>query len=314
MAIYILLFMCYDVLTSQFNRPFMYSPQERKVIPMPRRSIPRPAAPVCRIVDLTTGKTVEKPSLPIVCDRIRFWREKAGLEQKALAKSVGVTANAVSNWENGRGRPDLNLVPDLCAALGISLYDLFGLQGPSDTLTAKEQQLIGRIRQLSPAHYAVTEQLVDGLIAAQEAADTRPVRQLICYARSLAAGRGDPTEFEEEGTPILVYDTRETQRADCVFHVSGDSMEPVYHSGDQVLVSHVPEASDLRPGEVGAFICGNETYIKVFEEDGLHSLNPAYKTMHFDQADSVYLIGRVTGILSPDQIVPEADAEKYGKQ
>ena len=70
----------------------------------------------------------------------------------------------------------------------------------------------------------------------------------------------------------------------------------------------------LRPGEVGAFICGNETYIKVFEEDGLHSLNPAYKTMHFDQADSVYLIGRVTGILSPDQIVPEADAEKYGKQ
>lgn len=280
---------------------------------MPRRSIPRPAAPNRRIVDLKTGKTVEKPSLPIVCERIRFYREKAGMEQKALAKEIGVTANAVSNWENGRGRPDLNLVPDLCTALKISFYDLFGEAGPSDALTAAERQLVERLRQLSPGHYAVMEQLVDGLLKAQDAEKVRPVRQLICYARSLAAGTGDPTEFEEEGTPVFVYDTRETQRADCIFHVSGDSMEPVYHSGDQVLVSRIPDAPDLRPGEVGAFICGNETYIKVFEEDGLHSLNPAYKTMHFDQADSVYLIGRVTGILSPDQIVPEADAEKYGK-
>ena len=33
------------------------------------------------------------------------------MEQKALAKAIGVTGNAISNWENGRARPDVNLIP-----------------------------------------------------------------------------------------------------------------------------------------------------------------------------------------------------------
>ena len=74
---------------------------------------------------------------------------------------------------------------------------------------------------------------------------------------------------------------------------------------------NIPDAPELQTGEVGAFIVGNETYIKALGADGLESLNPAYPVMHFDESASVYLIGRVIGILDPKQIAQEADVEKY---
>ena len=88
-------------------------------------------------------------------------------------------------------------------------------------------------------------------------------------------------------------------------------MEPSYHDGDMVLISRIPDAPGLQLGEVGAFIVGNETYIKVYREDGLESLNPRYKPMHFHETESVYLIGRVMGILDPQQIAAAEDVEKY---
>ena len=98
---------------------------------MPRRSIDRSTKGTGDLIDLKTGQLAEKPVYPVLCERIRFFREKSGLEQKALAKQIGVSSNAVSNWENGRGRPDINLLPDICAALGITMYDLYALEDPS---------------------------------------------------------------------------------------------------------------------------------------------------------------------------------------
>lgn len=278
---------------------------------MPRRSIERPAKGTSKIIDMKTGKAVEGSALPVLCERIRFYRERAGLEQKALAGMIGVTGNAVSNWENGRGRPDINLIPDICRALNVSMYDLFGMDDPGIRYTAGEQIFMDQYRQLSAGHQMAVSQMVDTLLKVQVAESVPLIRRLTYYQKSLAAGLGDPTEIEDEGEPIFLYASREVDRADCVFSVNGDSMEPTYHNGDMVLVSRIPDAPDLQPGEVGAFIVGNETYIKVYGEDGLQSLNPNYKTMHFDESTSVYLIGRVMGILDPNQIATASDVDKY---
>lgn len=278
---------------------------------MPRRSIERPAKETSNIIDIKTGKPAEKSTLPVLCERIRFFRERAGIEQKYLAAQIGVTANAVSNWENGRGRPDINLLPDICSALHITMYDLYDLEDPAVRYTAGEQLFMEQYRQLSPGHRMAVEQLIESLLKVQTAENCPPIRKLTFYQKSLAAGFGDPTEFEDEGTPIYLYSSKKIDRADCVFTVSGDSMEPEYHDGDMVLVSRIPDAPDLQLGEVGAFIYGNETYIKIFGEKGLESLNPKYKPLIFSESDSVYLIGRVMGVLDPGQIATESDVEKY---
>jgi transcriptional regulator with XRE-family HTH domain len=59
--------------------------------------------------------------------RISTLRKARNLTQEALGKAVGVSAQAVSKWENG-GTPDVELLPTLADALGVTIDGLFGLQ------------------------------------------------------------------------------------------------------------------------------------------------------------------------------------------
>ena len=52
-------------------------------------------------------------------------RKEKSLTQMQLAELLGITNQAVSKWENGRGMPDVSLLQPLCAVLGISLNELF---------------------------------------------------------------------------------------------------------------------------------------------------------------------------------------------
>ena len=278
---------------------------------MPKRVFERSTTPKRNVIDMHTGKPVPTETKPMICDRIRHYREKLGMEQKALAAMVGVTANAVSNWERGRARPDVNLLPDICEALQITLYQLYGLDDPSVKYTTMEDAFMENYRQLTPGHQYAVRAMAQNLLQVQQAEARRKIHKLTRFEHQLAAGIGDPNEFEDSGTPIYVYDDSLTCRADCVFTVNGDSMEPDYPDGCMVLVKRISDSGELTPGGIGAFMIDNETYIKEYRPDGLHSLNPAYPVMRFSDEDSVYLIGRVMGVLSPESVATEADVKRY---
>lgn len=277
---------------------------------MPKRVFDRSTSYESRVIDMHTGKPVPAETKPMICDRIRHYREELGMEQKALATMVGVTANAVSNWERGRARPDVNLLPDICEALQITLYQLYGLDDPSVKYTAVED-IIENYRQLTPGHQYALRAMAQNLLQVQQAEGCREIHKLTRFEHQLAAGIGDPNEFEDSGTPIYVYDDSLTCRADCVFTVNGDSMEPDYPDGCMVLVKRISDSGELTPGDIGVFMIDNETYIKEYREDGLHSLNPAYPVMRFSDFEHVYLIGRIIGVFSPESIATEADVKKY---
>lgn len=57
--------------------------------------------------------------------RIAALRKERGLTQEQLGRQVGVSAQAVSKWENG-GAPDVELLPALADRLGVSIDTLFG--------------------------------------------------------------------------------------------------------------------------------------------------------------------------------------------
>ena len=55
-------------------------------------------------------------------------RKSLHLTQSELAARVGVTAQAVSKWEQGRSCPDIAILDELADALGISLFELLGME------------------------------------------------------------------------------------------------------------------------------------------------------------------------------------------
>ena len=114
--------------------------------------------------------------------------------------------------------------------------------------------------------------------------------------------------MDDDGEPIYLYSTELINKADYVFSVNGESMEPVYNNGDMVLVE---KCTEIKYGEVGAFLIGNEAYIKECQKDGLHSYNEKYSTMHFNADDNVSLIGRVIGVISAEDIAAQKDIKAY---
>lgn len=60
--------------------------------------------------------------------RISFHRKRLGLTQDALAEKMGVTAQAVSKWENDQSCPDITILPKLAQVFGITTDALLGIE------------------------------------------------------------------------------------------------------------------------------------------------------------------------------------------
>ena len=76
--------------------------------------------------------------------RIIFHRKRMGLTQDQLAEKLGVTAQAVSKWENDLSCPDINMLPKLAELFETSTDALLGretvFQGEVVTEKKKEEK------------------------------------------------------------------------------------------------------------------------------------------------------------------------------
>lgn len=237
---------------------------------------------------------------------IRARRKQKGLNQEELGALVRVGKNAVGAWESGRSRPDLNSVPVICEALGISLEEFYGTgkkrTKPTETVP---EEFASRFRKLTEYHRRIVLREMDALLEMQQGSEP-PKRKLIrLFMNELFACAGPSFSIgETRGEPVWIAETPLTASADELIRVSGDSMEPEFHDGDYVLVRH---GASLHPGEIGVFTNGDAGYIKVYQRDGLHSLNPAYPTIVFSEGDEVRCVGKVLGIAGEDLFAREEE-------
>lgn len=65
--------------------------------------------------------------------RIAQNRKRMKLTQDQLAEKLGVTAQAVSKWENDQSCPDITMLPLLADIFGISIDELLGREAPTPT-------------------------------------------------------------------------------------------------------------------------------------------------------------------------------------
>jgi transcriptional regulator with XRE-family HTH domain len=110
--------------------------------------------------------------------RLRKARHNAGLTQAQLAREVGVTSQAVSQWERGETLPEIRNIPRIAAALKLDAAELVGMLGEDapddhpDTLMRSSESgeilagpavaVVGYVGAGSKAHfYAVAQGSLD---------------------------------------------------------------------------------------------------------------------------------------------------------
>lgn len=246
-------------------------------------------------------------SAPHIAERIRRYRMAENLTQSQLAEMMQVTRNTICNWEAGRRRPDIEALPLLCKALGITYYEFFG---DAVSLSRDDLNLIERYHDLTNDNQFVVSRMINTMLEVQDTQRRRKIidgnRRMFWNAEKTAAGSGNPLESRARGKYVYLHIDADVEVADEIISVTGDSMEPTFHDGDALLVEYIHE---LKPGEIGIFVANGEGLVKEYRKNGLHSHNPAYPLLRFSKEDDVRCVGRVLRALTQDEFASPEELE-----
>lgn len=87
--------------------------------------------------------------------RIKMFREKRGFSQKDFASAIGQKNAAVSNWERGLTRPDVDVLVKICEVLNVSADELLEIPSGEDDLSEAERLLVSAYRKKTDLRHAV---------------------------------------------------------------------------------------------------------------------------------------------------------------
>ena len=236
---------------------------------------------------------------------IRQYRRKAHMEQQDVGKQLGCSGNAIGGWETGRNGPSLDVIPRLCEVLNIPIYELMGIPAPEPTLPERDARSLANLRALNDYNRQTADQLVLRLLAEQDQAEQRTLRQYhsrLPYVDQLcpAAGPGAPAPDYAEPETLYLRASRASESSDVIMKVNGNSMEPGYPDGCRVFVN---TGEETPIGEVGVFIVDGEFFIKQRQADCLYSLNRSHADIRFHENMDIKHYGRVMGIVDEGDVL-----------
>ncbi|HGK1333337.1 TPA: S24 family peptidase [Streptococcus pneumoniae] len=229
----------------------------------------------------------------VIGENIKRYRLQNGWTQQELGAKIGISKNAIGNYEKGFRSPKKDTMFDLANAFNISIDDLFPpIQNDSSSSASQIQSIYDELnppRQVKVLNYAkmqLNEQ-------ENEVSEVIQLYSYNYYDHPASAGTGqylNDVRVERIELPVDID-------ADFVIPIKGDSMEPDYHDGDLVFIQ---TSVDLNNGVIGVFNYDGDAYIKqlVIDEDQayLHSLNPAYKDMPITPETDFRIIGEVVDL------------------
>ena len=230
-------------------------------------------------------------------DRLKEARLTKGLTQEQIAEKIGVAKSTFTGYEKGNSEPNMLTVSKIMKELQVDanyLYqDEMGSNYPMK-VSYDEYQHIEKYRNLDShgkemIDFALEKEWERSIKEKETTSKVAtPTRILSYYYRLASAGTGQILFDMPPTKRIEIPDIPEYRKADYAIGVNGDSMEPVYHDGDMLLV----EMSDeIRVGEIGIFSLNGECYVKKLGKGELISLNPKYANIPLNE--SAKCMGRV---------------------
>lgn len=81
-------------------------------------------------------------------ERIAYFRKSKGMTQETLAKTFGISTQAVSKWETGTTMPDILLLPVIADLFDTSVDSLFGIKQKDKTVTVSRENIHEEMHKL----------------------------------------------------------------------------------------------------------------------------------------------------------------------
>ena len=238
----------------------------------------------------------------IIGENIKQYRLQNGWTQQELGAKIGISKNAIGNYEKGFRSPKKDTMFDLANAFNISIDDLFPpvqknavestnpLPDAPDLLT---QQITDKVVQLTTHNKKIVLRTSEELLESQNEEETKKnevseevvsLYQVEVVSETAAAcGFNYGFGYDDTDRETIEID-EQPPRHDIATKVSGDSMQPDYQDGDILYL--VDKGLTTYNGDLAVIAYGDRSYFKkVYTENGrlrLVSLNDKYEDIILD--------------------------------
>lgn len=232
---------------------------------------------------------MDKEQIAIVIgEKIKQYRLANGWTQQELGTKIGMSKNAIGNYEKGFRSPKKNTMFDLAKAFSISIDDLFppvqkdsasDIQSIYDELEPNRQRKV-----ITYAEKLWDEQKNEEEAKINEVSEAISLYQVEVVSET-AAACGFNYGFGYEDTDIETIEVDEKPpHHEIATKVSGDSMQPDYQDGDILYL--VDKGLTTYNGDLAVIAYGDRSYFKkIYTENGrlrLVSLNDKYEDIILD--------------------------------
>lgn len=232
-----------------------------------------------------------------ISQRIFSILKEKKLKQKDMADYTGISTSAISAWNKNNTNPAAESISTIADFLGVSIEYLLTGEEKAIILKDDEKELLTYYKKLPEKD----RQRLIGRASAladlyEEQLNQKKYITLKTNIRvyDTAAGAGISTPFiDDDKYTIKEYSQTDVpSNADCGIYISGDSMEPKFPNGCLVWVK---ETQDIEFGDIIIAILNGEPFCKIYQADGLYSVNPKYDPILVNENDTFSVFGRVLG-------------------
>jgi phage repressor protein C with HTH and peptisase S24 domain len=228
----------------------------------------------------------------IIGENIKQYRLQNGWTQQELGAKIGISKNAIGNYEKGFRSPKKDTMFDLANAFNVSIDDLFPpIQKGSSSNTSPIQTIYDQLHQprqekvLTYAEKQLDEQRNEEKTKISEVSEKVINLYQVEVVSEAAAACGFNYGFGYDDTDREIIEVDEQPpRHDIATKVSGDSMQPDYQDGDILYLAD--KGLTTYNGDLAVIAYGDRSYFKkIYTENGrlrLVSLNDKYEDIILD--------------------------------
>ena len=230
--------------------------------------------------------------------RIKQARKKIGLTQTQLAQKIGITTQAVQQWEDGSTIPRIGRLTEIAQALGVPVDWLqFGEQETVVQNKNNDREIIKKTKQSELTDISTFQLWSDEDI---ESLQQEYIFAPFYHSITFSGGGGSEEENDKESTrmPFSRYTLNKMRiHANSIVcaKADGDSMEPVISCTATIGID--TNDKNIRDGKIYAFEHGGLLRFKKLSKlphgkIKIESFNPEYET-EIESLDDINIVGRV---------------------